>query len=124
MVREKEVVTAGDRLPELPMPLRPVAFAPAQHVESFSQAGQEQFRTERSQPRGRQFERERQTVQPSADLGNGGRVGLAEREGGVRASGSLYEERDGIGPRKPFRADAGVRQLQRRYRQRLLAAEP
>jgi len=58
------------------------------------QPGDDLIRREEVAARGGQLDRQGQTVQPSADGGDSGRVRVVQREVGTARPGSLHEELD------------------------------
>jgi hypothetical protein len=71
-----------------------------------------------------QLDRERQSVQPAADLGDRGGVRLVQAEAGQHRGRACHEERHGgiAGDRRQVRPPR-IRQRQRRYRIGVLAAQ-
>ena len=76
---------------------------------------------EQSKPRGRELDRERQPVEPRADLADDGGRLVVEAEARPRLTPALHEERDRRGAHRAGRAG---RQRERRHGQELLAADP
>jgi hypothetical protein len=93
----EQVVAPGDRGAQRPLPLREVAGPPAEQREAAAQAGQERRRRPEAAARRGEFDRQRDPIQPPADLAHG-RGGLRpEGEGGVHRLRPLGEQPDGGG---------------------------
>ncbi len=80
---------------------------------------------EQAQPGCRQFDRQRQTIQTGADLGNRGGIPRVQGKGGVGGLSAHGEERDRlVANNVRQRLVPGFRQRQRRYRGILLTRHP
>jgi hypothetical protein len=71
-----------------------VARAAGQEREATLQPRDERCRREDARPRRRQLDRQRQPVEAPAEGGDGGGVGIGQREGRIGGAGTLDEERD------------------------------
>jgi hypothetical protein len=93
----------------------PRRFQPCQHG----------LRRQQLDPRRRQLDRQRQPVQPRAQLGHRRRAGVGDREVRAGRPGALDEQRHRLVLRQRLevRQALGVRQLQRRDRELVLAGE-
>ena len=74
------------------LPLGCVAPAAGQELEPVAEPLEQRRRGQELRPRGRELDRERQPVEPPAQLGDGGRVLLAHDEVRVRGLGPFHEE--------------------------------
>jgi hypothetical protein len=74
---------------------RQVAGTTGQYGEAIRQPGEQRLRGQGLQPRCRQFQRERQPVEPPANLDHGERILRREREVGANRLGALDQQVDG-----------------------------
>ena len=68
---EQQVVAPGDRVAQRPLALVGVLGAAGQQGQPLVEPAQERLRRERAHPRRGQLDRERQAVEPAADLRDG-----------------------------------------------------
>ena len=130
----REESTLGD-LEKIPAPLdraaeRPLAFGEipggrGKNVQPLPQLRQHRLRREDLYASGRELDRERKAVQPVDDLGDGCGVVRSHAEVGPHRHRALHEEPDGVGLREDLerRESFGVRKIQRRHRELLLAGD-
>ena len=86
------------------LPLRQVARAAGQQLQPARQARQHGRGRKNFDPRGRQFDGERQTIQTGANLGDRGRVFPVELKIRLGGDGALHEQRDrGVLRQRPQR---------------------
>jgi hypothetical protein len=93
LVGREERVTPGDRLAQGPVALGDVAHGRLQ-VEPALQPGQEHCRGQEARSRRRQLDRQWQTIESNAQLGDGARVVRGEAEGRAHGTRALHEQRD------------------------------
>ena len=112
----EQVVRPGQRPLQGAMPLRCVAVAALEQLQRRVQPGEDRVWREQPDARGRELERERQPVEPSADGCDRARVGVGHLERRLDGPGAFDEEGDGVGSgdvscvtRRPW-----VRQAERR----------
>lgn len=98
----EEIVTPVDRAAEGLMPGPARAAAAHQQMEAIVQSCSELLDGECPQPRGRQLDRQRQGVQPPADLRHRGGVLIRERKAAGDSRASLGKEADGLVLKKAF----------------------
>ena len=121
----QQLVAPLDRRPERLLPLRQVAGAAAERLEAARQAVPQRLGREEVEAGGRELDRQRQPVEPAADVGHGGGVVVGQAEVGPDAARPLDEQLDRLelaqlrGRR--LRGRRG-RQRQRRHRDDVLAA--
>lgn len=89
----QQVEAPGDGVAQGPLPGRQVPGAAGQQVQALVEALGHLGRLQRADASGRQLERQRQAVQPDADLPDGGCVGGRHPEVGPHRAGPLQEER-------------------------------
>jgi len=94
LVRIKEVVTPGDRIPHRAQPRRSVAWSGGKKGQAARQAHQQRGRSEVGDAGRGELEGEREAVEPVANRGHGRRVGLRQREGRIDLPRSRDEEAD------------------------------
>ena len=82
------------------MPLREISRRGSEHVEPLAQLGQHRLRREHLHARRRQLDREGQSIEPAADLGDGGRVLRGDSEVRAHRARALDEEPHRIGLRE------------------------
>jgi hypothetical protein len=99
LVRQ-EVVAPLDRGPEGLLSLVRVARAAGQKRETLVQSSRQRLRGEQLEPRRRELDREREPVEPPADLEQGGGVLARRPEFGLDRSSPLDEEPDRVGFRE------------------------
>ena len=117
----EQLVAPGDRVAQRPLAVGQVARPAAEDIEPAPEAVAQLGRREQAKPRGRELDRERQPVEPRADLADDGSRLVVEAEARPRLAAALHEERDRGGA---HRAGGAGRQRERRHRQELLAADP
>ena len=100
----QQVVAPGDRGPQRVLALVGVLRAAGQQRQPLVEPAQQRLGRERPHPRRRELDRERQAVEPGADLRDGLGVLLGDPEVGRRRLGPLGEERDRV--RRPELGDA------------------
>ena len=88
----QQVVAPGDRVAQRLLTGRQVACAAGQEGKSSLQPADDRLGREQADPGGRQLDRQRQAVQPDADLGDRGGVLVGERE--VRPDASRARSRN------------------------------
>ena len=99
LLRQQQVVAPGDRPAQRLLARGEVLRAARQQRQPLVEAAQERRRRERPHPGRRQLDRQRQAVQPDADLRHGRRVHVAEGEVGGRAARPLDEQPHRLGVR-------------------------
>ena len=98
--RREQPIAPGDRLPQRPLPVRQVARAARQQSEPLVEPGEQGGGRQRRDPRRRQFDRQRQAVQPGADRRHRRRVLVGEREVRARRLRPLRRRGRPPGPRR------------------------
>ena len=93
--RGEQVVAPGERRLHRLLPGRPAPRAAGQQPEGVSEPGGDLVDLEHAQPRGRELDRQRDAVQPGADLRHRRRVRRGQRELRVDRPGALDEEAHG-----------------------------
>ena len=118
--RLEQVVAPLDRVPQRALALGQVAGAAGQQVEPLLEPAQDRLRVEQLHARGRQLDRQRQTVEPAADRGDGLLVLGRELEAGLDRLRTIEEElhRGNVGERH-----VPARQIERRDRKLVLLAK-
>ena len=76
------------------LPFRQVARPAGQQLEPSFEPGTQLRRRQDLHARGGQLDRQRQAVQPAADVGDGVGVPRRQREVGPAGRGALHEQRD------------------------------
>ena len=117
----EELVAPGDRRAQRPLAFGQVARTPAQDIEPAPQAVEQLGGREQTKPRGRELDREWQSVEPRTDLADDGGRLVVETEVRPCLSPALQEEGDG---RRVHRPGGARRQREGRHRQELLPADP
>ena len=117
LVRPEQRVAPVDRRAQRLLARGQVARAAGEQVEALLEPGEQRLRREQLRARGRQLDRERQAVEPDADLGDRRRVRARDGEVGLDRLRALDEERD----RLVLRQRRELRQM-RRVGQRSAAA--
>ena len=117
----EQLVAPGDRVAERPLAVGQVARSAAEDIEPAPEAVAQLGGREQAKPRGRELDRERQPVEPRADLADDGGRLVVEAEARPRLTPALDEEGDRGGG---HRAGGAGRQRERRHGQELLAADP
>ena len=120
ILRSEQVVAPVDRRAESLLPRRLVARAAREQLEAALQPGEQRLRREQLRPRGRQLDRQRQTVEADADLRDRRRVRRGDGEVGLHGPSALDEERDGLELGEVSRVGHG----ERRHLELPLAREP
>ena len=102
-VVSQQLIAPGDRVAQRPLPVGQVAGPAAEDIESATQAIAKLGGREQPKPRGRELDRERQPVEPRADLADDGSRFVIESEARPRLTAALHEERDGRGAHRSRR---------------------
>ena len=79
------------------MPFDGGATTAGEEAEALVEAARDLFRAHRRDPRGGELDRERDAVEPTADLDHGHRGGRVEGEPGFDRRGPFHEEPHGRG---------------------------
>ena len=122
--RAKQIVAPGDGVAQGLLAGRQIARAAGQHVQGLraAQAGQQGGWRQQPGPRGGQLDRQRQAIQPRADLGNHRGIFRREREVGAHRLRACHKQRHcRVGGQRLGRGGAWRGQGQRRHGQLVLA---
>ena len=94
LIISQQVIAVADGVAQGALTDGQIACAIDEHLEPIAQAGDECLRRQDARARGRQLDRERQSVQAHADLGNRGRILLGHLETRLGGSSTLDEQLD------------------------------
>ena len=97
LVRRQQAVAPFQRRAQRLMPAQHDARARSEHVEAFVEARAQAFDAEQRHPRRGEFDRERNAVQPPADLDDRRRMRGRQREVRIDRLRARDEEFDGAG---------------------------
>ncbi len=115
VLRRNEVMTPGDRVPHRAVAVWRISRATRQHRQPPPQPRKQRLGRQQPNLRRRQFDRQRQPVQPMANPRDRSRVFGVKRKRGVNGAGAFDEELDSVGVAEPFRWVGSVGQRQGRY---------
>ncbi len=117
LVRAEQVVAPVDRRAERLLARGHVPWAAGEEVEALLEPGEQRLRREQLGARGRELDRERESVEADADLGDRGRVRVGDGEVGLDGPGAFDEERDRLvlRERRDRRQVRRVGQVERRH---------
>src|SRR4029079_10223618 len=94
LTRGKEIVTPGDRVTNGLLPVGHISAAAGQQRQPMLEPVCQNLCGQEPGPGRSQFNCQRQSIQPAADLGNGANIVVCESEGGVDFLGSRDEQMD------------------------------
>jgi len=121
----EQLVAPVDRPTQGPLPFRDVPAA-GEKREAPVEPGKDVSRLEQPNPRRRELDRQRQAVEPGADLGDRRRVLQRQVESRTDCPSALDEERDRIDRPQLVKADVtrAARERERRHEKLLLSGDP
>ena len=120
----QQVVAPLDRRPQRLMANGQVAVSCGQELERTGDPRQDLRRREEVAPGRRELDRERDSVEQAADLGDGRRVRFGQLESRVDRSGTGHEHRHGVVLLELVEPEAGAGRLERRHGVDIFARKP
>ena len=124
LVRAEQVVAPADRRRESALARRRVARTGGEEVRFPFEAREDLGRREQLRARGRELDRERQSVEPAADLRDFRCAGRVELETGIDRLRPRREQPQRVGLNERLERKVGVRGVEGRHRILALRREP